>query len=296
MLIFLTLSADAATTVVLPSGEDPADWQAAVSMAGMTLGPATSTPHVTLSIDQLCAVRSPTQQRCVPLALPQTDDAREDAIWLARSLLREFEAAPLPVPAPVPAPAPVAARPTPSALPPAREPVVVAPASVLVPPPEESVVPVAVSPQLRYRSDSGLAIGGVLSVMLPTTQALQPLARLSGIAPDRLSLDGPERQTTQLGGHLGVRWQHDGPTAALDVGVVWQRWRQEGTPIAAALVPQATARLGWRIAPDGPLAWQPWLGTATALRRVSMSIDGDPIAAPARLSGLIGLSVERSGG
>jgi hypothetical protein len=136
----------------------------------------------------------------------------------------------------------------------------------------------------------------VLSVMLPTDQALQPLVRLSGVAPDRLSLDGPERQTTQLGGHVGIRWQHDGPTAALDVGVDWQRWQQDGATIAAALIPQVTARIGWRLTPDGPVTWQPWLGTAAALRRVSMSIDGAPIAAPARLSGLIGLSIERSGG
>ncbi|MFT5680910.1 MAG: hypothetical protein ACI8RZ_001816 [Myxococcota bacterium] len=294
MLILLALSAHAATTMVLPDGEDPTDWQAAVSMAGLTLGAATGAAHVTLGGGQLCAVLPPDRQRCVALAMPQTDAAREEAVWLARSLLREVQAMPAPEPEVVP---PVSARPPPVVVvpQPTPEPIVLPPEPLIIPPPDRAVIPIALSPVLRWRSDSGLAPGGTLSVMLPTTQAVQPLLRLTGVAPDRINLDGPERQTAQLGASLGVRWQHDGPTAALDAGLDWQRWHQDGTPIATAWLPQVTARLGWSLRSDSPLSVQPWLGGAVILRSISMSIDGEPIDDPARLSGLLGLSVERSG-
>ncbi len=290
MLLLLALSAHAATTMVLPEGEDPADWQAAAALAGLSIGATTDAPHVILTTTQLCAVLPPDQRRCVPQSPPRTPAEREEVVWLARALLREAQAPPPTVtvlaPATAPTVPPIAAVPA-------------APAgdtAVAPQPPERPGVSVALSPMLRWRSDSGLAAGGSLSVILPGTGDVQPMLGIGGFAPDRLDLDGPARQIAHVGLLAGARWLGAGPAAGLDVGLDWMRWRQEGEPVASFLLPQVTARIGWRIDDAAPLVWQPWLGCAATLRRVTMSIDGDSIDDPARLSGLVGLSVERSGG
>ena len=293
MNLLLALSAHAATPLVLPAGEDPADWQVALAMAGFAIGGPTDGPHAVLSSGgDLCAVRPPDTRRCVAVAPPQSAAAREEVAWLAKALLREVK---LPEPEPEPEPI-VVVRPPPKPEPvpeptpePTPEPVV-----VVVPPPRPGL-PVVITPMLQWHSDSRLAPGGAISVLMPGEQPLQPLLRAHGFAPSQLSLSGPSRQTWSLGTGVGVRWRsEDGPTGSLSTGVAWTQWRQDGEAITAALLPQVSTRLGWRVSGWGPLSWQPWIGGVAALRTVEMTIDGEDADNPDRFSARLGLSVEKN--
>lgn len=295
VLPLLILTA-AATTMVLPHGTDPADWRVPLAMAGLVTGGSTADPHVVLGADgTLCAVLPPDRQRCVSISLPTTDAEREEAVWLAKSLLRDVETAPQAAPPPAPTPSP--APPTPQPAPP--------PAPVAAAPPAEpqaelpdasnrAVLPIALSALLQWRPDGRPAPGGTLAILQPTDRRLQPLARIGGIGPERLSDDGPRRETVQLTGALGLRWQPSaGFTASLAGGLAWQGWRQDGDAIQRALLPQLTGQVGWQLYRSGPLAWQPWLGTTATLRSVSMTVDGAPLSTFSPFTGIFGLAIER---
>jgi hypothetical protein len=118
----------------LPPGADPAAWATAAELAGFTLADAGEPATVELR-DEGGAWSLRVAGRVVPVPPPETSEAREDTLRLARSLLRRMASAPPAPPVspapPTPPPPPVAvARPSaprparPAAPPPPPEPLV----------------------------------------------------------------------------------------------------------------------------------------------------------------------------
>jgi hypothetical protein len=128
--LLLALPARAAVPVVLPAGEDPAAWQDALGLAGMTVGPPGAGASVELVVRAgawLLRVKDASGRlQEVSVAPPHTAQEREDVLWLAQSLLHPLSggstwadvgAAPgrAPPAPPVPSASPTAA-PAPSAV------------------------------------------------------------------------------------------------------------------------------------------------------------------------------------
>lgn len=102
MLVLVVLSALAIAAekpvLVLPTGEPTAAWSAAATLAGFTVGQATEGARVELihgpSGWSLIARNGAGDENHVAIAAPSTPQAREDAAWLASSLLTALPHAP----------------------------------------------------------------------------------------------------------------------------------------------------------------------------------------------------------
>ena len=102
MLLLIVLVAPALAAekpvLVLPADEPPAAWSAAATLAGFTVGQATEGARVELihgpSGWSLIARNGAADEIHVAIAAPSTPQAREDAAWLASSLLTELPHAP----------------------------------------------------------------------------------------------------------------------------------------------------------------------------------------------------------
>ncbi len=136
MLAFL-LPVALAVPIELPAGEEPADWEAALELAGLSLGSSTDCPSVRVTAEttgwrvEVCD-RSGARHAAV-LPPPTNPRAREDLAWLATAMLRpvarkEHSTPRLP-------PAPVVALNAPPATPPATPPVESRPAPPVPRPP-----------------------------------------------------------------------------------------------------------------------------------------------------------------
>ncbi len=121
MLLLIVLVAPALAAekpvLVLPADEPPAAWSAAATLAGFTVGQATEGARVELihgpSGWSLIARNGAADEIHVAIAAPSTPQAREDAAWLASSLLTELPHAPAAAPPTARMPtAPPAATPT----------------------------------------------------------------------------------------------------------------------------------------------------------------------------------------
>ena len=147
MALLAVLVLAGSTPVELPTTEDPADWEAALAMGGLVVGPVAGEAWVRLEpAADLWLLRVQDRGGAlheVRVAPPATEQEREDIVWLAVSLLHPSgvdgpEATPAPR-ARVPEREPVVER-EPAAPTPTPEPVVVVSAPEPTPAPEPLVV------------------------------------------------------------------------------------------------------------------------------------------------------------
>jgi hypothetical protein len=165
-LLLMAVLLTGLTPVELPSSEDPADWEAALEMAGLTAGPPASGPWVRLRLADagwLLQVRDRDGAlHEVQVDAPTSSEQREDLLWLAVSLLHPSKTAPPPEPKPEvrrspppitldrdpePEPEPVPEPLTPPPPPPPPEPEPEPVAEVVEPEPEPEPVAEVVEPE-----------------------------------------------------------------------------------------------------------------------------------------------------
>lgn len=101
-LLALIATAVARVVLVLPAGEDASAWIAPATLAGFTIGNHSGGSTVEL-LDQadgwiVRVTNAAGDEKVAVIAPPLSAQTREDAIWLATSLLRSLPSAPLGVP------------------------------------------------------------------------------------------------------------------------------------------------------------------------------------------------------
>ncbi len=256
MLLLLLAAAQAAVPVRLPAQERVADWQEALTIAGLAVGVPGEGPWVdvtggatswTVRVRDLDGIVHVT-----PVAPPKTEQDREDLAMLAASLLQPI-AVPPPVKVAVTPPPPVRPRVTPPPAPvvvvppPPPEPV---PVPVVVPPPEpEPVHPtfqprVGVALEVRpWSTPTGLVWAELQRV---GESPLRPALGVSIAAPaDLPQIEGDVRYWS---GEVWVGAWYAAPEPlrfdfGVTVGVAGRSFSKDGEPVGVALIPVLSTRL-----------------------------------------------------
>ena len=285
LLTALALGVDR-VSLVLPPGEAASAWASPAALGGLVLGPEGPGPQVRLSISgerwQVVAVDQDGSEKAAFILAPRTSAQREDAIWLAESLLASLphppdlgQGARRPLTLPPDPPRPI---PPPAAAPRKARPIVEAPAAEVVdpavveappeptePPAEPIPAEVTAGPPAPPPAEPPACPPVVLPPAKPTlslhpwltagpTLALRP----GSGAGAGLSLDGG----------LGL-----GASLALGLGLDWESGRSlSGVPGTALMrTLDAEATVGW-VPTTTP--WAPILGLVGGLSWRSYAQDG----------------------
>ncbi|MBL8615328.1 MAG: hypothetical protein JNM72_06955 [Deltaproteobacteria bacterium] len=298
-----------APRVQLPPGEDPAQWEEALAVAGLEAGaPRSGEPGVfVLKVNggwQLEALDGQGGRRSLQLAAPTTAAEREALAVVARSLTRPVQPAPKATPPPPrPKPPPPAPPPPP---PPPVEPVVV----VVPPPPPPPPAPRLAGLRINALGGARLgahspALSGRLGLLVGKGW-LGAGPTLSGqlgapLRPDAVSTEGaPRRAQRGFGAGLaaGLRGPGRAPQALLGVAAERRAFVEDGAVVSQVWVPTAQLSLsaGWPTAgglgaprPGAALVTELWGGWD--LRAIAVQVDAGPLTALPRWSAGLSLGV-----
>ena len=256
----LLLAAWAGVPVTLPRGQDSADWQEALMLAGLESGPPAEGPWVIVMETEsgewwLVVRRQDTSVDRVRIEPPHRQADREEIAFLASSLLMPVATKPAVAPTKVVAPPPKAtvARPPPPppvVLPPPPEEVVVPP-----PPPAPVVTERVPSTAFLGASASGAAflaggVGGQAAIggQLDWVSAQRRIVALSAdwLAPAELTLAAGTQEVhrVDISGSLGaeslggLRWMLGGGASVRSVAEVGGATSHGVLPVVRGAVQQ----------------------------------------------------------